>query len=156
MNDIEHIMIATDGSELAYRAAKFGGNLARALSARVSLVMVHDERAVIPDAWQEVGLQYGIGATPISTEDVRARLERSALENDLAKTASATGNLPTAPALVNLWGHPADQICDYAAANNVDMIVIGSHGRSGIKQAILGSVSHSVANRAPCAVTIVR
>lgn len=60
------------------------------------------------------------------------------------------------PDLVNLWSHPADQICDYSEAHAIDLIVIGSHGRSGIKEALLGGVSHSVANRAACAVTIVR
>ncbi|NNC64021.1 MAG: universal stress protein, partial [Gammaproteobacteria bacterium] len=34
--------------------------------------------------------------------------------------------------------------------------VIGSHGRAGLKEALLGSVSHAVANHAPCPVTIVR
>ncbi|MEO0972471.1 MAG: universal stress protein [Pseudomonadota bacterium] len=38
----------------------------------------------------------------------------------------------------------------------VDLIVIGSHGRSGIGAALLASVSHAVANRAACPVTIVR
>ncbi len=53
-------------------------------------------------------------------------------------------------------GHVGDQICEFARDNNVDLIVMGSHGRTGIKRALLGSVSYSVVNQATCAVTIVR
>ena len=53
-------------------------------------------------------------------------------------------------------GHVGDQICTFAKENDVDMIVMGSHGRKGIKRALLGSVSYSVVNQATCAVTIVR
>lgn len=156
MNTVKHIMIATDGSDLSLKAAVFGGDLARALGASVSVVMVLDERAVIPQAWGAVGFPGTEALDPISTEDVRRFLEEKALANELEKTAAAVGTLDAEPAKVVLWGHQADQICDFAEDNGADMILLGSHGRTGIKRAILGSVSHSVANRAPCAVTIVR
>jgi nucleotide-binding universal stress UspA family protein len=57
---IKHIMIATDGSDLSLKAAAFGGEMARALGATVSIVMVLDERSVIPEVWGAVGLP-GIG-----------------------------------------------------------------------------------------------
>jgi nucleotide-binding universal stress UspA family protein len=155
MSKIKHILMATDGSELSMRAAAYAGDLARAFDARVTLVIVHDEQAVIPDAWKAGGLDLE-GGSLISTEDIRARMEENALANDLAQTANVIGDLATEPDLVNLWGHAADQICDYSAKHDVDLIVIGSHGRSGIIKALLGSVSHAVANSAPCAVTIVR
>lgn len=155
MGSIKHILIATDGSELSKRAAAYAGDLARAFDARVTVVLVHDEQSVLPDAWKAIGLDLQ-GGSLISTEDIRRRMEENALANDLPLTASAMGNLSKEPGLVNLWGHAADQICDYAAKYDVDLIVVGSHGRSGVMKALLGSVSHSVANGAPCAVTIVR
>ncbi|MDH3978713.1 MAG: universal stress protein [Gammaproteobacteria bacterium] len=155
MSKIKRILMATDGSELSKKAAAFAGDLARAFDASLTLVIVHDEQSVIPDAWNVVGTKLESN-DPVSTEDVRKRIEANALANDLAQTAGAAGDLSTEPVLVNLWGHAADQICDYAATNNMDMIVIGSHGRSGIKKALLGSVSHSVVNSATCAVTVVR
>ena len=156
MNKIKHILIATDGSEHASKAGAFGGDLARSCDARVSLVIVHDEQAVIPIAWKEVGLKFKDKSDEVTTENIRRRIEDNALANELAQSAAAVGDLGAAPELVNLWGQAADQICRYAASHDVDLIVIGSRGRSGIKQAILGSVSHAVANNAPCAVTIVR
>jgi len=155
MSEIRHILIATDGSDTSLKAAAFGGDMARALDTSVSLIMVHNEQSVIPEAWKAVGLEFKDGSA-LSTDDIRGQIEADALAGDLAQSVSALGEVPTAPDLVNLWGHAADEICDYAAQHDVDMIVIGSHGRSGIKEALLGSVSHSVANRATCAVTIVR
>jgi len=53
-------------------------------------------------------------------------------------------------------GAPARTIVDYAEAEGVDHIVIGSHGRSGVSRVLLGSVAEAVARRASVPVTIVR
>lgn len=53
-------------------------------------------------------------------------------------------------------GPPAQTIVDYAEAHDVDHIVIGSHGRSGVSRVLLGSVAESVARRATVPVTIIR
>ena len=148
----EHVLVATDGSEGACKAAAVGGQLAGALGARISVLFVQSEELVLSNAW-------GTGAIPggaMSVEQVRNMLEQQAQDVELPRTVDAL-NSPTVdvkPVLV--WGHSADEICRYARENDVDMIVIGSHGRSGIREALLGSVSHAVANQAPCPVTIVR
>lgn len=145
MESVEHILIATDGSEPSLRAAAFGGTLARALGASVSIVMVIDEGRVVSDAWAGV-----------STEDARRNIEDRALNEEVKRTAGAAGELPSEPRHAVLMGHVGDQICKFAKENDVDLIVMGSHGRTGIKRALLGSVSYSVVNQASCAVTIVR
>ncbi|MFD1563398.1 universal stress protein [Haloarchaeobius amylolyticus] len=53
-------------------------------------------------------------------------------------------------------GQPADTIVDYAADKELDLIVVGSHGRSGFSRVLLGSVAERVARQAPVPVTIVR
>jgi nucleotide-binding universal stress UspA family protein len=53
-------------------------------------------------------------------------------------------------------GRPSRTIVDYAEDNDVDHIVIGSHGRSGVSRILLGSVAESVVRRSPVPVTIVR
>lgn len=155
MGNIQHILVATDGSEYSSNAAAFAGELARALGARLSVIMVHDEQLVIPEAWKAVGLEFKDGSTP-TTEDVRRQIENDAAAKHMAPTLMAIGDCQSDPEVIHTWGRPANEICDHAGENGVDMIVMGSHGRSGIKEALLGSVSHSVANMAPCAVTIVR
>lgn len=53
-------------------------------------------------------------------------------------------------------GHAANTIVQYAKANDIDHIVMGSTGRSGLSRVLLGSVAESVMRRAPCSVVIVR
>ncbi|MFC6719040.1 universal stress protein [Natrialbaceae archaeon GCM10025810] len=53
-------------------------------------------------------------------------------------------------------GRPARTILEYADDNNVDHVVMGSHGRSGVARILLGSVAEAVTRRAPTPVTIVR
>ena len=53
-------------------------------------------------------------------------------------------------------GPPARTIVDYAKANDIDLIVMGTHGRSGVKHLLLGSVSERVVRTAACPVLTVR
>jgi len=55
-----------------------------------------------------------------------------------------------------LFGNPAQQICDYAANLSAGLIVMSSHGRSGVAKFFLGSVADRVLRDAPCPVLIFR
>lgn len=55
-----------------------------------------------------------------------------------------------------LSGDPADEIVAYAAATDADAIVMGTHGRSGIKHFVMGSVAEQVLRSAFCPVVVVR
>lgn len=156
MSKIQHILVPTDGSEGALKAAAFAGDLARALNAKVSVLLVHDERAVIPEAWSAAIGQSATASATGAVEAARAAMEKNALNNELTNTRSALGDIASDVELAQMWGHPADDICRHANEHDVDLIVMGSHGRSGLKRAILGSISHSVVNSADCAVTIVK
>ena len=92
----------------------------------------------------------------MSVDEIRDMLEQRLREKELPATVSALGSLGQEPESSIVWGHAAEEICRFAQEHNVDLIVIGSHGRTGIRRALLGSVSHAVANQAPCPVTIVR
>jgi nucleotide-binding universal stress UspA family protein len=156
MTGPKHILVATDGSDCSLKAAAFAGELARSFDARVTILLVQNEQAIIPEAWGMVV----IGSTKMpdanELEEARAAFEKKALETDLKQTRSALGDVPGEVDLVQLWGYPQTDICSYAEAHDVDLIVLGSHGRSGIKRVLLGSVSNAVVNTAKCPVTIVR
>ncbi len=156
MNGIAHILVATDGSEYALKAAKMAGDLSRALNAKVTLLLVDSEDIVVPNTWGPGEFPMKKAYASMSVEEVRAMFEKHAHEHELPSTAASLGELSTTPKLVHRWGHAATEICEYAANHDVDLIVIGSHGRTGLKSVLLGSVSHAVANNAPCPVTIVR
>lgn len=55
-----------------------------------------------------------------------------------------------------LAGRPASEIVSYAEENDIDGIVMGSHGRDGAARLLLGSVSETVVRRSPVPVTVVR
>ena len=57
---------------------------------------------------------------------------------------------------VRVTDRPARAIVDYAEEHDVDQVVIGSHGRTGVTRVLLGSVAENVVRRAPCPVTVVR
>ncbi|MEX0963514.1 MAG: universal stress protein [Pseudohongiellaceae bacterium] len=156
MSGFSHILVPTDGSEGALQAAKVAGDLARALAAKVTVVYVQEEDSVLSHAWGAANFPVGAADGLKSIEQVRASLEQRAQENELPAAVKALGELSQVPESVVIWDHPSEGICRYARDNKVDLIVIGSHGRSGLKRAFLGSVSQAVANQAPCPVTIVR
>lgn len=156
MSNIKHLLVATDGSPDSLKAATLAGDLARALDAQVTVLMVQSEDAVLPHAW-------GVGEYPMAkpyasmpVDEIRAEFEKHAREKELPETVAAMGDLPSTAVLAFQWGHAASEICTYADEHSADLIVIGSHGRSGLKRVLLGSVSHAVANNAHCPVTIVR
>lgn len=57
---------------------------------------------------------------------------------------------------VRVNDRPARAIVDYAEEEELDHIVIGSHGRTGVTRVLLGSVAEKVVRRSPCPVTVVR
>ena len=148
MATVNHILIATDGSETALKAAAFGGDLARAMDARISVLLVLRDEVIVSGAW-------GAGSA-MSIDQVRGHLEQQARDTDIPATVDAAGPLDQGARTFLESGHPAAEICRFASEHDVDLVVIGSHGRSGVREALLGSVSHAVANQAPCPVTIVR
>jgi len=54
------------------------------------------------------------------------------------------------------WGMPFVEIIRYARAHGIDLITLGTHGRSGIKHLLMGSVAENVVRTAPCPVLTVR
>jgi len=53
-------------------------------------------------------------------------------------------------------GHPSTEICRYAASQECDLIVMATHGRTGLKHMLLGSTAEQVVRHAPCAVLTLR
>lgn len=83
---------------------------------------------------------------PSQQEELEARTEqgRAALGHDLAKLARETLGPNLSPEIVVLEGHPVETILDRATSRKPDLIVMGSHGRSGITRLRLGSVAENV------------
>lgn len=100
---------------------------------------------------------YGDGASSTALlpekmkEDARARLESQL--DDLVKKVSRKPSVRTNL----LWGgNPAKDIVQVSQSGNFDLIVMGTHGRSGVSRIFIGSVAEEVIRRAPCPVFVVR
>ncbi|MCQ1534762.1 universal stress protein [Methanosarcina sp. KYL-1] len=137
-------MIATDGSESAKKAADAGIEFARLSRAKVHAAYVIDTSAYssVPKdpRWEDVMYEqfrnFGLEATSyVENTGKRAGVEVES---------------------VLLEGHPAEEIVNFAEKNGIELIVIGSLGKSRIERFLIGSVSEKVVRNAKVSVLIVR
>ncbi len=152
---IRSILVGIDGSPGAARAARLAGTLARATGAGVVLMLVHDTDLYVVSgpgeaAWISAGEYEELQAQ--FTEQLRAGVTVPALQ----AAREALGALPVQAAEVVEWGHPAESLAAYARQHGVDLIVVGTRGRSVFSELLLGSVSAQLVHHAPCPVTVVR
>lgn len=126
----KHILIATDGSDLALRAANEGLDLAKALNARVTAVTV-----TLP--WS--ALSYGEGSVAIPPKDYEDNLDVHVTAAFAKIEAAATARGLTCQMIQAANAHAYQAILDTAEKLDCDLIVVGSHGRSGLSRVLLGS-----------------
>lgn len=141
---LKKILIATDSSESAEKAADFGVEIAGLSRAKVYAVSVIDTTPY-----------YSIPLDQVWSKEVYEQLEQMGYEADsyVEKAAKAAGI--EVESLV-LKGNPAERILNFAEEQNVDMIVVGSHGRGGFERLVIGSVSEKVVRHAKVPVLVVR
>jgi len=138
----KQILVPLDGSARAEQALPIAARLARVTNGTVSLV-----QAVWPPS--EFMTSVGEIVLPdILDENVQAA---KAYLEDVAKTSSLEG-IRTARQVV--IGHPAQVIIDAANADNIDLVVICSHGYTGQMRWSMGSIAEKVARHAPSPVLI--
>ena len=92
----------------------------------------------------------------MTAEEIRQTVEDNANQSLLPDTVKACGEGAHIEATVQIWGQVAEQICEYAAAQSCDLIVLGTRGQSNFSRLLLGSVSTQVTSHAHCPVTLVR
>jgi len=142
MLSIRRVLIAVDDDPVSVRAADVGAELAQSLGGEVALIHVND-----------IALHYA-GDTGIAHGELRAR----AKQESKALLTGYRERLSLHPSTLEFVeaGPPATTIARAAKEWPADLIVIGSHGRSGMRRALLGSVAEGVMRNAPCPVLVVR
>lgn len=156
MSDINHILVPTDGSEGAIKAAAYAGQLAKTLGANVTVLFVQSDDNLLASAWGAGEFYEGVPGGMKSVDEIRSVMEKRVQEKELPDTSRALGEVNAEPQLVTVWGNAAEEIVKFVKENAVDMVIMGSHGRTGIKRAFLGSVSQAVANQVSCPVMLVK
>ena len=134
---MERIMVPVDFSSYGDAAIAFASTLAKESGATLDLVHVYEEPFAYTDESSTV--------PPADLGDDRTRLE--AVRPDDPEVSFQHEFL---------IGHPADKIVEYAGDRQVDLIVMATHGRTGLARLLMGSVTESVLRRAPCPTLTVR
>jgi len=142
-----HVLIATDGSERSILAARRGRVLLRHAE-KITLLRVITDSTPDDDAGGIEG--------PVLTPEEQAAMwqeEVSKAEHELADTSAALPDVPVEKVVE--VGDAAAAICQVAERLGVDVVVVGSHGRTGLARLFLGSVSEHVVRHAPCPVLVI-
>jgi nucleotide-binding universal stress UspA family protein len=142
--NLHTILFPTDFSELNTEALSYASRLAAESGAKLFIVHV-DEQSPLNASMGEAGYLYASQSDGDVRNTIRDQLSRIK---------------PTAPGVtfehrcVN--GAPVKELLQFAKREGVDLIVMGSHGRTGLGRLLMGSVAEGVTRRAECPVLIVK
>ena len=147
--DIQTILVATDFSDASAPATNYAFSLARALNAHLSIMHVVPEDDVRMITAMRAYLQSEVTPeTLVDTFYTEAAKRLATLVEESHATELAHERLV-------VTGQPAAEIMRWAAAKQVQIIIIGTHGRRGVTRFLMGSVAERVLREAPCAVLVV-
>jgi nucleotide-binding universal stress UspA family protein len=141
---IKRILVPTDFSEPSAEAQSTAISFARAFGAVIDVVHVAVE------ATYALPPPVDVATVPIDLSKVMAEVGRSLSEEEDRVRAAG---IPCESTL--LVGRPDTEIVAHAEKTHADLVVMGTHGRSGIGHALLGSVAERVVQHARCPVLIV-
>ncbi len=138
-----HILVPHDFSETAQMALAYAVELGLKLGARITILHAYE----LPS--------YGYAEALALTADIVEDIQRTS-EEGLESVANKARRPGLEVDKVLRQGPAWSEIDRAATALNVDLIVMGTHGRQGISRALLGSVAEKVVRTAPCPVLTVR
>ena len=138
------ILVPTDASEYSRRALQTALELARSVQAEIVLLHV----SYTPQAYWGYTISYGITVT-------QEQLDQN---GELALDATLTG-IDSEQVVIHKRvesGHPVTIILEQIKKENIDLVIMGSHGYGAIAGSVLGSVSQRVLQRVSCPVLIIK
>jgi nucleotide-binding universal stress UspA family protein len=141
---LRRILVPTDFSDKSGAALTYAVALVEQFGS--SLHLLH----VVEAAFGGEMLPFESGA-----EDVQRAIEARAWE-DLRGLLPIDDGYRLRAELALEWGAPFVEIIRYARAHEIDLITMGTHGRTGVKHVLLGSVAENVVRSSPCPVLTVR
>jgi len=145
MIPIHRILVPTDFSEPAMAALKWATTLAREFESRVFLLHVVPEPYAYP---------WGTELSSLPLTEILAQSEEAARQR-LGELAVETGLPADRVSTRALIGTPVDQVVASIKDNDIDLVVLGTHGRGPVGHFLLGSVAEKVVRRSPVPVLTV-
>jgi nucleotide-binding universal stress UspA family protein len=144
---LKNILVATDFSEPSEAALAYGRELARTFTASLTVLHVVENIAA---------RGYGTEGFVFFDEEAQRNLESAARQQIQALISAEDREVIRADTIVRTSNAPAFAIVDFAKNANIDLIVMGTHGRGGMAHLLMGSVAERVVRTAPCPVLTVR
>jgi nucleotide-binding universal stress UspA family protein len=156
----QRILVPLDGSERATAALDHAATLAKLANAHLVLLQVIPSAAMLVS--ETAVASPGMGMPTL--DPYLSTTQYQSVEESLKEEARKHLDEAAAPLLANaiqvetviLQGAAADSILAYASEKNIDMIVMSTHGRTGLARLVFGSVAENVLRRATCPVLLVR
>jgi len=144
-----HVLVASDFSKYSDAAIKKAVELAKPFDAKITLI--HAAEVLTSEMYPTIGEL----AVPVVVDN--PEYEKTHLKQISKQLKEQMDKLNYSEDLIQpkaISGHPVDSIIEFSRQNNVDLIVMGSHGRRGLAR-LLGSSTNGVINHAPCDVLTV-
>ena len=129
----DHVLIPTDGSDPAKPAVEMALDLAETHDATLHVLFIVDQPTSVSGMGEGFsGLDDLLDTLEERGHEATGVIVEQARERDIKTTAAVRR------------GNPHDDILSYAEDNGIDVIIMGTHGRTGVKRALLGSVTENV------------
>jgi nucleotide-binding universal stress UspA family protein len=154
MKQPSRILVAVDGSEASMNAADYAITLAQnnnnnQEAKKIFILNVID----IPSLFKMLPSDTRKQLTRIGRQQANQIFDAV---DEIAKRHNATNVKVIKKIIETTSASPVDEIIKYAKEKGVDLIIVGTKGRSGMRKALLGSVASKVVTYAPCSVLVVR
>ena len=144
--EYKHVLIGTDGGDLMDPVYENAAYFAQLADATVHIAYVLDVAGFtaypVDSSWENM---YDVLLAEGKNIVANAK-------NDLVSRGVNADRIVTAV----LDGHPAEELDKYAGSNDIDLIIIGSHGRKGLDRLLIGSVADKVVRGAQVPVLIIK
>jgi nucleotide-binding universal stress UspA family protein len=143
---IATILAPTDFSAHSEKALRYACGLAERLGAELHLVHILSE--IVPAGPDPLLM-------PVMPPEYYKQNEDRAKET-LGRLLDPSWGSPASLVTAVRWGGPVESIVSYAIGHHVDLIVIATHGRTGLSHVFMGSVAERIVREAPCPVLTIR
>ncbi|ROQ92125.1 universal stress protein [Desulfosoma caldarium] len=150
MIQLKKILVPVDFSEFSQKAIRYGVEIARDRQASLTIMHVINQRII--DAVHELSVK---GYKGDFVEAMRKMIQDREQELHQLLPMEWQEGVPEIHFEIRK-GRPSEEVINYAKENTIDLIIVGTHGRSALMSTVIGSVANTVVLKAPCPVLVVR
>ncbi|HZH60237.1 MAG TPA: universal stress protein [Metabacillus sp.] len=171
MKELNHLIVAFDGTEDSKEALELGITMSKKLESHLSVIYIQKEKPLnhltdkdqtsllSPIHTYPVGEMRNYPVVPVSQDETSSQVQEDKSQEEITLETEAKRILQHHHMKANVaisYGEPSDAIVSYAKENNGDLIIVGNRNISGLKKLIFGSVSEKVSQLSTIPVLIAK